>query len=302
LQKTSSNESNTADTLRPAELLSEEIEPSRAIGIGGQISSCSKPSVQLESSQSSSSTIPTSHRDDGSFNKRVFSPDKESSGYYGPTSAVFDEKTGSIECRNKITPATKLPDVWAERQLVAESANQRQLETVNFLAGKLDFDGVDPELGMHLLSIYWNRQHTSGPIVYRAAFMRDMACAGPYFSKLLVNAIYFYASKYSPRTDVRRYPNNELTAGWIYRQRAVELLSKLFDKSNITTIQALLIMSNVIFSWCDEKSTSWLYAGMAFNMIIDLGIHVKTDNLKARLSEEEVEVRLRIFWSAYGRL
>lgn len=131
--------------------------------------------------------------------------------------------------------------------------------------------------------------------------MRDMACAGPYFSKFLLNVMYFYASKYTARIEVRKDPNNNLTAGWFYRHRATQLLMHAFDKSSITTIQALLIMSSAIFSWCDEKSTSWLYAGMAFNMIVDMGIHVDAATLRRRFSEEEVEIRLRVFWTAYGK-
>lgn len=233
---------------------------------------------------------------DATISHDMFSPDKNSC-YHGPTSAVFDEK--SIETFNP--NVDKVPNVWVKRQLMAESARQRQLETVNILARSLDFDGVDPELGTHLLSVYWNRQPSSFPIVYRTAFMRDMACAGPYFSKLLLNAIYFYACKYTSRAEVRQDPNNKLTAGWVYRQRAIELLHKCFDKSTITTIQALLLISTALFSWCDEKSKSWLYAGMAFNMLIDMGIHVDASTLKRRFTEEESEIRHRLFWAAYGK-
>ena len=68
----------------------------------------------------------------------------------------------------------------------------------------IDFpvDGVDPELGMHLLSIHWNRQHHSFFVSYRPAFTQDMACNGPYFSKLLLNTIYFCASKHSDRPEM----------------------------------------------------------------------------------------------------
>ncbi len=76
------------------------------------------------------------------------------------------------------------------------------MEAINFAAGKLDFDGVDPELGLHLLSLHWNRQHHSFLLTYRPVFMRDMACGGKYFSKLLLNAIYYGASKFSPRREL----------------------------------------------------------------------------------------------------
>ena len=174
---------------------------------------------------------------------------------------------------------------------------QGQLEPLNLMAGHLDFDGVDPDIGMELLSIYWSRQLYTAQIIYRPAFMRDMACGGPYFSKLLLNSIFFVVSKHCLRPEVRTDPDDINTAGCVYRQRFVELLRDKFDKSEITTIQALLIMSNSLFSRCDERSLSWLYAGNAFNMIIDLGLHVLPSTNNA--SAEQLEIRKRVVWGAY---
>ena len=168
---------------------------------------------------------------------------------------------------------------------------------LQYSAGKLDFDGVDPEIGMHLLSIYWCRQLYTAQIIYRPAFMRDMACNGPYFSKLLLNAIFFTVSKHCARPELRSDPEDIKTTGWSFRQRFSELLRDNFDKSKITTLQALLIMSNSLFSRCDERSLSWLYAGNAFNMIIDLGLHVLPPPEK--LSAEDLEIRKRVLWGAY---
>lgn len=150
---------------------------------------------------------------------------------------------------------------------------------------------------MHLLSIYWSRQLYTAQIIYRPVFMRDMACGGPYFSKLLLNAILFTVSKHCARPEIRSDPDDITTAGWRFRQRFTELLRDSFDKSEITTLQALLIMSNSLFSRCDERSLSWLYAGNAFNMIIDLGLHVLPPPEK--MSAEEIEVRKRVIWGAY---
>lgn len=168
-------------------------------------------------------------------------------------------------------------------------------------ANRLDFDGLDPPVGMELLSIYWNRQLHTGLVVYRTAFMRDMACGGPYFSKLLLNAIYYSASKHCSSTSIRQIAMDKATAGWSFRERFSELLREAFDKTNVTTIQALLIMSSSLFSRCDERSTSWLYAGNAFNMIIDSGLHV-VPSLSPRKSDEDFEIRRRIFWSAFCKL
>lgn len=172
---------------------------------------------------------------------------------------------------------------------------------MNFHQGNLDFDGVDPDLGLHLLSLHWNRQHFSFLTTYRPAFMRDMASGGPYFSKLLLNAIYFGASKFSPRLEVRRDADDVRTAGWVYRRRVKELLGDALDRSEITTIQALLVMSSSLFALGDERSTAWLYAGIAFRMITDLGIHVDATMLPnmRSLSDEDLEIRRRVFWAAF---
>lgn len=175
-----------------------------------------------------------------------------------------------------------------------------QLEELNFGQGKLDFDGVDPDLGMHLLSLHWNRQHHSFLITYRPAFMRDMACNGPYFSKLLLNAIYFGASKFSPRLEVRKDPSDVRTAGWIYRERIRELLGGSLDHSNVTTIQALLQMTNSLFALGDERGAAWLYSGLAFRMLIDLGMHVDLTSTQ-RFSDEDLEIQRRVFWGAFGK-
>lgn len=150
---------------------------------------------------------------------------------------------------------------------------------------------------MHLLSIYWSRQLYTAQIIYRPLFMRDMACGGPYFSKLLLNAILFTVSRHHPCPDICSDPEDLTTAGWRFRHRFTELLRDSFDKSEITTIQALLIMSNSLFSRCDEKSLSWLYAGNAFNMIIDLGLHVLPSH--GKVSAEDLEAQKRVLWGAY---
>ncbi|KAH7063913.1 fungal-specific transcription factor [Paraphoma chrysanthemicola] len=245
------------------------------------------------------SSHPVEHTDNqpSSVSRIVVSANGMSS-YHGRTSTLFDE---SSHDRPSVEAPPRMPEEWVEKGLIAEAARQRQLEEVHYRQGKYDFDGVEPELGMHLLSLHWNRQHHSFLTTYRPAFMRDMACNGPYFSKLLLNAIYFGASKFSPRHDVRRVSDDVRTAGWRFRERVRELLGEALDRSEITTIQALLVMTNSLFALGDERSAAWLYAGLAFRMIIDLGIHVDTPDLASirKFSDEEHEIRRRVFWAAF---
>ena len=130
--------------------------------------------------------------------------------------------------------------------------------------------------------------------------MRDMACGGPFFSTLLLNAMYYSVSKHSPCLEIRKDAGDRSTAGWTFRQRFEDLLRDCYYKSSITTIQALLIMASSLFTRCDERSASWLYAGNAFNMIIDLGLHVSM-RAPQDSTPMEMEVRKRVFWSAYSK-
>ncbi|KAL2075144.1 hypothetical protein VTL71DRAFT_86 [Oculimacula yallundae] len=208
------------------------------------------------------------------------------SSYYGRTSALYDDDLVDRRGPKPLGQASEM----TRRQLMGEAAHQRQLETLNYRSGKLDFDGIDPELGMHLLTLHWNRQHHSHLITYRPAFMRDMAGGGPYFSKLLLNAIYFGSCKFSPQEEVKALHAQ-------FRQRVRELLGVALDKSDLTTIQAMLVMTNSLFALGDERSAAWIYAGIAFRMLIDLGTHL--DNHGPKFTEEDMEIRRRVFWGAF---
>ncbi|CEJ56448.1 hypothetical protein PMG11_02654 [Penicillium brasilianum] len=252
-------------------------------------SSCNREEQQASTVEPSQSAV-----------SRIFISPNGDSSYHGLTSTLFDD--APTDRRGQMRPTDQqIPADHVSKRLMGEAAYQRQLEGLNLRHEKLDFDGVDPELGMHLLSLHWNRQHHSFLITYRPAFMRDMACDGPYFSKLLLNAIYFGASKFSNRPEVRRDPNDVRTAGWTFRMRVKELLGSALDHSEITTIQALLVMTSSLFALGDERSAAWLYAGTAFRMIIDLGMHVDATMLPnmRRLSDEDLEIRRRVFWGAF---
>jgi hypothetical protein len=155
---------------------------------------------------------------------------------------------------------------------------------------------------LHLLNIHFNRQHHNLLLIYRPLFYRDFATRGPYFSKLLLNAILFAASKFSPRVDIRREASLPSTAGWRFRQRFKDLLGEAMDESSITTIQALITVASSLFAVeSASKSTAWLYSGIAFRMIIDLGLNVDGAELlkQQKISPEDLEARRRVFWGAF---
>jgi len=129
--------------------------------------------------------------------------------------------------------------------------------------------------------------------------MRDMACRGRYFNDLLLNVIMFVAAKYAAELS-----NGSCVSAMTFRSTAEEMLYRadthLLTKSSVTTIQALLLMADTLFAWCDERSLSWQYLGIAINMIIDLGIHTINSAFYQRGSAEHLEIGRRVVWAAYS--
>ena len=97
-----------------------------------------------------------------------------------------------------------------------------------------------------------------------------MACGGPYFSHLLLNAIFFSVSKFSNRPEVYDDPSDQRTVGNRFLRRIKQLLGEALDQSSIPTIQAMLLLSSSLFA-LGNQSAAWLYNGIALQMIFDLG-------------------------------
>lgn len=173
-----------------------------------------------------------------------------------------------------------------------------QLEPINLKTGRLDFHCENPAMGYTMLQAFWNRQHYSGGAVYRPAFMRDMASNGPRFDTALLNTILFVASRYTPNQP------DACASGMVFRNRTEESLHRFpmmsLTRSKLTTVQTLLLLADELFTWCDERSLSWLYLGAAINMIVDLGMHTVRSSFYQKGSTEDQEIARRVFWSAYG--
>lgn len=134
--------------------------------------------------------------------------------------------------------------------------------------------------------------------------MRDWACGGPHYSKLLLNAIYHNASRHASEDSIRLYGPNSATLRARFLQRFKELLRESFDHSTTTTVQALLVMSASISALDNGRTVAWLYSGMAYRMIIDLGLHTNEPRFSTfkQVSEEDIEIQRRIFWSAFSEI
>lgn len=134
--------------------------------------------------------------------------------------------------------------------------------------------------------------------------MRDYAVNGPLFSKLLLNAMYYSACRHLSSESYRKYATSVVYLSTRFHTRFKGLLRQSFDESSITNIQGLLVMSSALAGVGEERNSAWLYSGIAFRMMFDLGLHTdgKSYMSKQQESNEHDEIRRRLFWSAFGKI
>lgn len=129
-----------------------------------------------------------------------------------------------------------------------------------------------------------------------------MKLNGPYFTDVLLNSILSHSVRWC-KEEPQIGPLLESFDGG--RQFYQNAQAGLFDSlkvgyAGIPTIQTLLLMSA---QECGRgnRTQAWLYSGMAFRLLDDLGISIDSRKYSgsAQLSDEDIEIRNRLFWSCY---
>ncbi|KAJ5604433.1 hypothetical protein N7510_009587 [Penicillium lagena] len=123
----------------------------------------------------------------------------------------------------------------------------------------------------------------------------DLIHSGSYVTVFLLNCTLAQAARFSDRQDA-----SDLSA--YFAKKALNDLAEEIDRgSSIPTLQGLLILSARECA-AGRTSQGWLFSGMAFRMMRDLGIHIHTkslSHLEGQFSLEDLALRQQIFWSCY---
>lgn len=123
-----------------------------------------------------------------------------------------------------------------------------------------------------------------------AQLLGDMITGGQYFSPFLLIVLCAHSS---------RFQSSSIGQALISRARLV-LGEEIQKPSSIPTVQALLQLSARDLAY-GSISQAWLYSGMAFRMVSDLGLHHSSGKIVhlGHLTPEDIEIRRRLFWSCY---
>jgi len=129
-----------------------------------------------------------------------------------------------------------------------------------------------------------------------------MKTGGPYFSQALFNTILSHSVRWcrdEPGMEQLLAPYDD---GAAFSANAVRYLFEDIQqgRNGVPTVQALLLLSA---QECGRgnRTQAWLYSGMAFRLIDDMGICVdgRRHEDAEKYSTEDLEIRNRLFWSCY---
>ncbi|KFY36674.1 hypothetical protein V495_07690 [Pseudogymnoascus sp. VKM F-4514 (FW-929)] len=195
--------------------------------------------------------------------------------YYGPTSAVHDpltKESNNATDQQYDSPSTKSS---VRSMLTSNAMESRAWE--NFAVRNAAFRSDIPQATMsNLLNLHW-------------CWIAPMFI-GQYFSEFLLVVLCAHAARFQ-----------EGSTGDLLISRARLLLgTEIHRPSSIPTVQALLQLSARDLAY-GLISQAWLYSGMAFRMVSDLGLHHSSGKILdlGCLTAEDLEIRRRLFWSCY---
>ncbi|KAH8647977.1 fungal-specific transcription factor domain-containing protein [Xylariales sp. PMI_506] len=207
---------------------------------------------------------------------------QESSHYIGD----FPPSTGRDGSVNMPT------DSAARDRLVSNAWEQRALESLSTI----------PEPFQYLIDLHWCWIQPLFNFIYRPAFSRDIDVLGPYYSHTLLNALISHSIRWGRNNASVRAKLEPYDQGEVFGRQARSLV---FDELNrgvctIPTVQTLLLLSASECS-AGHSAQAWVYSGIAFRLVDHMGIYVDSQRYAGNvlLTEEDIEIRHRLFWSCY---
>lgn len=154
----------------------------------------------------------------------------------------------------------------------------------------------DTTLVQHLLALYFCWEYPTFASLSKEHFLRDFREGRQrYCSPILVNALLALGCRFSTQPMTRANPNDPYTSGDHFFKESQRLFNQETDHHDLTTIQALGIMS-IREASCGRDSESWYYAGQSIRLAVEMGLHRIQDGL----DEDEVAVQSATFWGAFA--
>lgn len=158
----------------------------------------------------------------------------------------------------------------------------------------------DVELIQHLMALYFCWEYPTFATLDQGTFLADFKNGNPrYCSSLLVNSMLAVGCRCSTNYAARADPNDSTTAGDHFFAEAVRIFESQTDHHQLTTIQALGLMS-IREASRGNTSNSHYYSGQSIRLAIEMGLHLGMESDGSEESNAERTVRCATFWGAFS--
>ncbi|PSR84446.1 fungal-specific transcription factor domain-domain-containing protein [Coniella lustricola] len=156
---------------------------------------------------------------------------------------------------------------------------------------------ADRAFVQHLLMLYFCWEYPTFASLSKEHFLKDFQAGRPRFcSPMLVNAILALGCRFSRQPSTLANPDDPYSSGDHFFKECQRLYDQEDEHHNLTTIQALGIMS-IREASCGRDSESWYYAGQSIRLAIEMGLHRVNG---ATGDNDEVAVQAATFWGAFS--
>ncbi|CCG84778.1 protein of unknown function [Taphrina deformans PYCC 5710] len=227
-------------------------------------------------------------------------PSLESGDAYIPPSAsntygVYSRNHASVEPGDHVNPATSVfvATIQAGTQVTTPVEPLIQAKYPPFAVAKQYVD------------CYFFHSHTQAPFLHYTSFkQRFFAFYSSQFLDqqphwlFILNMVLAIGQTTLIRQEALRGERHENDPSYKFFETAMALLERSIDRTSITTIQCLLLLS--IYGLQHPQAVSiYRIVAQAMRVCIELSLH-RTQNRKLSLTPLDREMRKRIFWSAYS--
>ncbi len=158
----------------------------------------------------------------------------------------------------------------------------------------------DAALVDHLMSLYFCWEYPIFASFSKEHFLEDFRAGDKtHCSSILVNAILALGCRFSDQANTRTSPQDSGTSGNHFFAEALRLVQAQEDRHELTTIQALGLMS-IREASCGRSSESLFLSSQSIKLAIEMGLHADIKMKVVHGAEFDPAVRSITFWGAFS--
>lgn len=158
---------------------------------------------------------------------------------------------------------------------------------------------LTPDTHDYLIDLFFDCHNSALHIVHKWAFFDDLKTGGTQFYSSFLHMTmlaegYRYADRSRADSKKLACPTSGLDSS-VFHMKAKKMAElELLKPGGVPSIQAFFLLGDLEVG-AGRDDTGWMFAGMSFRLLFDVGLHV--DPLELRLTEREVQIRHMVLWA-----